>query len=135
MVQNPIHALHQWKKIKRDQSEEKKVFERETGGAIFLERAIVGLGGRVGSPTLYPQAQCGVFKGTLQVARCISCKWANGGLRRKDWLLWWQSREEWLHWNCLHPRVCQDQGWSLHPNIQMWASRTTEPARSHLDPA
>lgn len=50
MVQNPVHALHQWKKIKRDQSEEKRVFERETGGAIFLERAIVGLGGESWKP-------------------------------------------------------------------------------------
>ena len=42
---------------------------------------------------------------------------------------------EWLCWKRLHPRVCQDQGWSLHPKIQMWASWTTEPARRRLDPA
>lgn len=38
-------ALHQWEKIKRDQSEEERVSGRETSGAIFLERAVVGLAG------------------------------------------------------------------------------------------
>lgn len=40
MIQN----LHQWKKI-RDQSEEERASRRETSGAIFLERAVVGLEG------------------------------------------------------------------------------------------
>lgn len=40
-----------------------------------------------------------------------------------------------LRWGRLHPRVCWDQGWGLHSKIQMWASKKTEPARNHLDPA
>lgn len=41
MVQNPAPM----EKKKRDQSEEERVSERETSGAIFLETAVVGLAG------------------------------------------------------------------------------------------
>lgn len=110
---------------------------RETSGAIFLERAVVGLAGQGRYWKSYPlplspvrglqkQDPSESLLYFLQVAR---------GKRLYFLAVLVAELVEWLHWKCLHPRVCQDQGWRLHPKIQMWASWITEPARRHLDPA
>ena len=134
MVQNPIHALSWLVKIKMDQSEEKRVFGGRLG-EWFLWRELYWAGrGLEVPPSLHASPMSKSSKGPFRelVLFPAGCPMVARGERTG---CFGGEQGRCLRWGHLHPRVCWDQGWGLHSKIQMWASKKTEPARNHLDPA
>lgn len=112
----------------------KRMFGRETGGAVLWRELLLDLGEVCKSHTVPPSSVRGLQRDPsesllsfLQVGQ------------------WWSEAPglaalvaepaEVAALGHLHPRVCRDQGWGLLPRTCMWASRKPNLARSHIDPA